>query len=268
MRIAVVGATGTIGTHVVELLEEQGHEVARISRTHGVDVVTGDGLAPALAGVEVIVDAASSSNPEERAATEFFRATAHNLQEAGARAGARRLVLVSIIGIDAFHAGYMAAKQVHERAAREGPLPVSVLRAAPFHELVARMLEWGRQDGVSRVPSMRAQLMAARSAAAALAQLASGAAPFDRAAEERFIEIAGPRPEDFVDAARRLVARRGESLRVEAAADPDDADRAAYESGAQLPGPGALLVGPTFDEWLDTVFPGRGAELHGGQPRA
>lgn len=259
MRIAVAGATGSIGKHLVDLLEEQGHEVVPISRSHGIDVVTGAGLAPALAGVEVVVDAASSPSPEERAATGFFRAAARNLQEAGARAGARRLVLVSIIGIDAFRAGYMAAKQVHERAAREGPLPVAILRAAQFHELVARMLEWGQQDGVSRVPGMRAQLVAARSAAAVLAQLAVGAVPLARTAEERFVEVAGPRPEDFADAARRLVARRGDTLRVEAAADPDDRNRTAYESGAQLPGPAALLVGPTFDEWLAAAFPERGA---------
>jgi uncharacterized protein YbjT (DUF2867 family) len=268
MRIAVIGATGTIGAHLVDLLEEQGHDVARISRSHGVDVVTGSGLEAALEGAEVVVDAASSPSPEERAATEFFRAAARNLQEAGARAGARRLVLVSIIGIDAFRAGYMAAKQVHERAAREGPLPVAILRAAQFHELVGRMLEWGRQDGSSKVPGMRAQLVAARSAAVVLAQLAIGAAPLARSAEERYVEVAGPRPEDFADAARRLVARRGEALRVEAAMDPDEVNRAAYAAEAQLPGPGALLVGPTFDEWLEAMLPGPGAELHGGAPQA
>lgn len=162
----------------------------------------------------------------------------------------------------------MAAKRAHERAARGGPLPVSVLRAAQFHELVARMLEWGRQDGVSRVPGMRAQLVAARAAAAVLAQLATGSGAFARATEERFIEVAGPRPEDFADAARRWVERRGEALRVEAIADPADPDRGAYEAGAQLPGPGALLVGPTFDEWLETALAAPGAGLPGGQPSA
>jgi uncharacterized protein YbjT (DUF2867 family) len=266
MRIAVAGATGTIGRHVVELLREQGHEVKEIARSQGVDVVTGNGLAAALAGAATIVDATSSPTPDERAATAFFTAAARNLQLAGAQAGARRLVVVSIIGIDAFRAGYMAAKRAHERAARSGPLPVSVLRAAQFHELVGRMVGWGLAGGVSRVPRMRVQLVAARSAAAVLARLAVAEDPFARVAEERFVEVAGPRAEDLVDAARRLVARRGDALRVEALADPADPDRAAYDSGAMLPAPGAVLAGPTFDEWLDSELPRARPEVEAGPP--
>jgi uncharacterized protein YbjT (DUF2867 family) len=269
MRIAVAGATGTIGRHVVEYLGGWGHEVVQISRSGGVDVVTGSGLDAALSGVECIVDAASSHTPEQRAATAFFTAGARNLQQAGARAGARRLVVVSIIGVDAFRAGYMAAKVAHERAAREGPLPVAVVRAAQFHELVGRMVEWGRGDDVSRVPRMRAQLVAARAAGEVLARIAAGEGPAARAAEERFVEVAGPRPEDFVEAARRLVARRGDPVRIEGMADPADPDRAAYDSGAQLPGPGAILAGPTFDAWLDAELPPRPhVDVHSGGPPA
>ena len=122
-KIAVAGATGRVGRHVVDVLKAGGHDVVAMSRSSGVDVVTGDGLAEALEGVECVIDAASGPSPDQEAATEFFTAAARNLQEAGERAGAHRIVVVSIIGCDRFTAGYGAAKVAHERAMQSGPLP-------------------------------------------------------------------------------------------------------------------------------------------------
>src|SRR6266516_7583545 len=99
-KIAVAGATGRAGRHVVDLLKAGGHDVVAMSRSGGVDVVSGEGLEEALAGVECIVDAASGPSPDQEAATEFFTAAARNLQEAGERAGVTRIVVVSIIGCD------------------------------------------------------------------------------------------------------------------------------------------------------------------------
>ena len=79
-KIAVAGATGRVGRHIVDILEAQGHEVAAIARSRGVDVVTGAGLDEALSGAEVVIDAATGPSPDERAATEFFTAAARNLQ--------------------------------------------------------------------------------------------------------------------------------------------------------------------------------------------
>jgi uncharacterized protein YbjT (DUF2867 family) len=73
-KIAVAGATGRVGRHVADVLEEQGHDVVAISRSAGVDLVTGDGLADALHGVESVVDASSGASPEEQTATDFFTA--------------------------------------------------------------------------------------------------------------------------------------------------------------------------------------------------
>jgi uncharacterized protein YbjT (DUF2867 family) len=252
-RVAVAGATGRVGCHVVDLLEESGHEVVSISRSNGVDVVTGAGLAEALAGVDSVIDVATGASPQQEAATEFFTTAARNLHELGERAGVRRLVVASIIGTDRFTAGYGAAKAAHERAMQSGPIPVCVLRAAQFHEFVEELVQWGRQGDVSYVPKMRTQLVAARTVAEGLVDLATGPelAFKTSSAEAPILEIAGPREESLVETAKLLVGRRGEPVRIEAVSDPADPDRDVLESGGLLPGPDAILAGPSFEEWLD-----------------
>jgi uncharacterized protein YbjT (DUF2867 family) len=105
-RIAVAGATGRVGRHAVDVLSEGGYDAAAVSRSSGVDVVTGEGLAEALTGVDAVIDAATGASPEHQAATEFFTTAAANLQRLGERAGVKRIVVVSIIGTDHFTAGY------------------------------------------------------------------------------------------------------------------------------------------------------------------
>lgn len=254
-KIAVAGATGRVGRHVVDVLRASGHHVVAISRSGGVDVVTGDGLAAALDGAEVIIDAATGPSPDQQAATGFFTAEARNLQQAGQQAGVQWIVVVSIIGIDRFTAGYNAAKVAHEKAMLAGPIPVRILRAAQFHEFVAQLVEWGRQGEVSYVPKMRTQLVAARTVAQALADLATGMAPavIPDLAGAPIPEIAGPRAENLVDMATLLTARRGDLVKIEGVSDPADPDHDLYQNGALLPGPHATLAGPTFEEWLDSA---------------
>jgi uncharacterized protein YbjT (DUF2867 family) len=247
--IAVAGATGRVGRHVVDVLTERGHRVVPMSRATGVDVVTGKGLAEALAGVDAIVDAASWPTPEQDKATEFFTTAARNLHEAGERADVRRIVVVSIIGTDRFTAGYGAAKQAHERAMLAGPIPTRVLRAAQFHEFVEQLVGWGTRGDVAYVPPMRTQLVAARTVAEVLADMAT--APDGDAAP--FAEVAGPREENLVEVVKLFVSRRGGPARVEAAEDTTDPDHDVYVDGSLLPGPDAILAGPTFAEWLDAA---------------
>jgi uncharacterized protein YbjT (DUF2867 family) len=251
IKIAVAGATGRAGRHAAETLEARGHDVIRMSRATGVDVITGDGLAEALTGADCIIDATTGPSPEEAPATQFFTTAARNLHEAGSAAGARRMVIVSIIGCDRFTGGYMAAKLAHERAALAGPIPARILRAAQFHEFVAQLLDWGRQDGASYVPKMRTQLVAARTVGEVLADLAT--APDDRLGSGEgapIAEVAGPRVETLVEMARLVAARRGDPARVEERSDPADPDRELLEDGRLLPGPNAIVRGPTFEEWL------------------
>jgi uncharacterized protein YbjT (DUF2867 family) len=253
-KIAVAGATGRLGQPLVEILQARGHEVVPMSRSQGVDVVTGEGLDWALIGVDTIIDAATGPSPDEASATEFFTTSARSLQRAGAAAGVKRIIVVSIIGIDKFHRGYNAAKLAQERALLEGPLPVRIVRAAQFHEFVEPLVGWTIQDGVAHVPAMRTQLVAA----SAVAEAVADAAEEPDIENGRITEIAGPQEERLADAAAALFASRGDSTEIRETsggllANPNDPDAEAYADGAVLPNPGAKLAGPTFAEWLRTV---------------
>jgi hypothetical protein len=113
-------------------------------------------------------------------------------------------------------------------------------------------MDWGRQDGAIYLPKMRTQLVAAHTVAETLADLATGCGPGPARGPNGvpILEIAGPREESLVEAARLLAAHRGEAVRIEAVSISDDPDHAVYESGALPPGPDAILAGPTFEEWL------------------
>jgi uncharacterized protein YbjT (DUF2867 family) len=251
-KIAVAGATGRVGRHVVDVLAARGHDVVPMSRATGVDVITGAGLPQALAGVGCVIDVATGPSPDEQPATEFFTTAAANLHSAGERAGVARMVVVSIIGCDRFAGGYAAAKVAHEKAMTSGPIPTQLLRAAQFHEFVDQLMQWGRQGEVCYVPKMRTQLVAARTVAEELADLATDPAWMRASGSATGVipEIAGPREESLVYVAMLLASRRGDSVKIEAVNNPADPERLA-ETGALLPGPHATLAGPTFEEWLD-----------------
>jgi hypothetical protein len=157
---------------------------------------------------------------------------------------------VSIIGIDNFTAGFLASKPVHEAANLAGPLPARILRAAQFNEFVAQILDWQEGD-VAYVPSWPSQLVAARTVAEALVDLATDPdAPAQPAPGTPIPEIAGPREENLAEAAKLLGARRG--IEVVGVDEPDDPDAEIYAKGGLLPSLHAKLAGPTFREWLDT----------------
>ena len=246
-KIAVTGATGRIGTHIVDVITEQGHEVVPLSRGTGVDVITGEGLDAALAGVEILIDATTGPSPDEQEAIAFFTTAARNLQAAAAKAGVKRIVIISIVGTDRFQHGYNAGKNAQEAAILEGPVEARIVRAAQFHEFVESLMQWGRQGDTITVWEMQTQVVGARAAAEEIVAVAL--------AEQTstIVEVAGPRAERLVELARLTAAHDGDTATVEEG--PAPADPELYTSGALLPGPGARLVGPTYADWLATTRP-------------
>lgn len=251
MKIAVVGATGHIGRAAVDVLNSRGHQVVEIARATGVDVYTGEGLAAALSGVQVVLDTTNAPSTETDVVQDFFATTARNVQQAAAAAGCLRIIVVSIIGIDAFTAGHYAGKLVQERTYSAGPVPVRIVRAAQFHEFTEMMLAWTTDGDLATIPAMRTQLVDTRTVAEKLVEIGVADDGPTR------LDIAGPGEIRLVDAVAMVAARRGTPARVTETADVDDPDHLRLAGGALLPGPDAILAGPTFAEWLDEHHPAR-----------
>ncbi|MDX6741108.1 SDR family oxidoreductase [Actinocorallia sp. A-T 12471] len=243
MRIAVAGGTGTVGGHVVAALAEAGHEPVVLSRAGGVDLVTGRGLAAALDGVEAVVDAANVTTLSRKKAEAFFTAETTHLLEAGARAGVRHHVLLSIVGIDRVPFGYYQGKVVQENLVEAGNVPWTVLRATQFHEFAAQTVRTLPPGPVAVVPRARVQPIAAREVAEALAELAVGGP------RGRVPDLAGPREEYLPEMVRALLRHRGDRRAVLALPVPGSAGRAMREGG-QLPVGSGPRGSQTYASWL------------------
>jgi|SRR2546427_2198086 len=245
-KIVVIGGSGVAGVHLVEALRRAaGVDALSVSRHSGVDVTTGVGLDKFLSGVQRVVDVSSTESPDEGISRTFFVASAKHLQRAAERAGVERLFVLSIVGVDQLSHGYAAAKFEQERTIRSGAVPAFVVRSTQFYELVQRIRNWGLRDGIWWVQDQLVQPVAVAAVVSVLAELVLTESP-----PAAISEVAGPQREQLVDMARRWAARRGE--RVEVRGIPDDSpDGRAFKSGALLPGHGATITGPTFQQWLD-----------------
>jgi uncharacterized protein YbjT (DUF2867 family) len=241
MKIAVAGGTGVAGRWTVEALRAGGHEAIVIARSAGSDLVTGDGLDAALAGVDAVIDATNVASTGKRASSEFFEATARTLMGTAAAAGVRHIVALSIIGIERVPYGYYQGKLRQEQVLKESPVPVSILRAAQFHEFPGQYL--AKLPGpVVLVPRWRAQPVAAREVGAELARIAAG----DPVAMS---ELAGPREEIMADMIRQVVHARGDRRLVVSVRVPGAAGKAMAAGGGLPDRPGALGT-QTFTDWV------------------
>jgi uncharacterized protein YbjT (DUF2867 family) len=247
MRIAVAGATGHIGTLAAAALGRGAHEVVPVSRSVGVDLVTGDGLDRLdgmLAGVEAVVDATNATGTDPDAVVAYFGTATRNLLAAEQRAGVRHHVLLSIVGIDrvAGNAHY-AAKREQERLVEAGPVPWTIVPVTQFHDFAAMVASWTEHDGVATIAPLLVQPIAPADVAEVLAEVASGEP------HGRYPDVAGPEPQDLVDMARRTNEVRGRSVRlVPTWSGPFGTSMA---GNVLLPGDGARLMPTTFDAWLD-----------------
>lgn len=243
-RIVVVGGSGRVGAKLVATLRERGHDVLSASRRSGVDTVTREGLADAVAGAAVVVDVTNSTSFEQEAPMHFFRTSCANLLAAAEAAHVRHHIALSIVGTERLlESGYFRAKMAQEELIKASLLHHTILRSTQFFDFLPRIAEADADGRVVRVSPAFAQPIAADEVAAALADLAMSAPRND------MIEHAGPERFHLDDIVRRVMKANGDPR-------PVIADARARYFGAPLsedtltPDEGAIIGVTRFDEWL------------------
>lgn len=251
LRIAIAGATGTVGRHVVAAAAHRGHDVVGLSRSTGVDVYTGAGLDAALTGVQVVIDVTNAATLSARKSRRFFVTSSTNLLSAGTRAGVAHHVSLSIVGIDDIDAGYYAGKLAQERCVAEAPVPSTIARTTQFHEFAAQQLAAARGP-VAVVPRFLTRPVAAAEVADHLVSVAEGTP------QGRVVDLVGPRDEVLVDMVRRLVRAQGGRREVVELPLPGTFGRGV--ASGSLRGARPYREGRvTFDEWLIRGGPAGGS---------
>jgi uncharacterized protein YbjT (DUF2867 family) len=243
MRIAVAGATGNIGGRTAAILERDGHDVVRISRSLGVDLMTGDGLDDALRGVDAVVDAISAPPTDRERTAAYFGTTTRNLLAAEQRAGVRHHVLLSIVGIHGIEGNaHYSGKREQERLITEGPVPWTIVPATQFHDFAAMVVSWTEKDGVATIAPLLVQPIAPNDIANVLAELATGEP------QGQYVDVAGPETQDLVDMARRTLEVRGRTVKLVPTWSGVFGESMA--GNVLLPDADARIAPTTFDEWL------------------
>ena len=252
MRIVVVGGSGLIGSKVVAKLAEHGHEAVNASPNTGVNSLTGEGLAEALADAEVLVDVSNSPSFDAEPALSFFQTATGNLLAAEATAGVKHHVALSVVGTDRLsESGYMRAKQVQEKLIEEASIPYSIVHATQFFEFVMGIANDATEGNTVRVAPVLIQPMAAEDVATAVEQIAVGAP------RNAMVEIGGPEQFRLDELVRRTLQVRDDSRGVVA----DDSARyfgARLSERTLVPDEDALLGATHYEDWLrDAIAAGR-----------
>lgn len=243
MRIVVAGGTGTVGRFVTEAAAGSGHDVVVLSRANGANVLTGEGLAAALAGADAVIDVTNlATTLSAKKSIAFFETAARHLLAAEQRAGVRHHIALSIVGIDGIDTSYYAGKLAQERAVAAGTVPFTVARAAQFHEFAGQILRLV-SGPFAPMPRTLMRPVAAREVGAHLVSVAEGGAI------GRAQDLVGPRDESLADLARRQLAADGIRRRVIDIRLPGAYGKG-LASGALRGRPDALQGEMTFDEWL------------------
>lgn len=248
MRVAIAGASGRIGSLTSDALRRDGHDVVAISRTHGVDLMSGDGLDEVLAGVDVVVDTTSINSTTEAETLGFFTTATTHMLAAEQRAGVGHHVVLSIARANTTVAGnaHHAGKRAQEAFVEAGSIPYTIVPSTQFHDFPADAVGWVESDGVAQLPPLLMQPIAPLDVAEIVARLAVGPP------QGRYRDIAGPETQDMIDMARRTLAVQGRSVRLVPTWHSGMFDETA-SGDALLPGEDAEIAATTFDEWLDSL---------------
>jgi uncharacterized protein YbjT (DUF2867 family) len=244
MKIVVIGGTGLIGSKLVKKLRGEGHDSLAASPDTGVDTITGEGLAEALEGAQVVVDVANAPAWEDAAVLDFFQTSSRNLLAAEKAAGVEHHVTLSVVGTDRLpDSGYLRAKVAQEEMVKAGPIQYTIVRATQFFEFIGRIADSSTDGDTVRLPPALVQPEAADDVASTLADVAVGAPLNDT------VELAGPEVFRLDELARRVLKASDDRRQV-------TADVHARYFGTELddrsltPGDDARIASTRFEDWL------------------
>jgi uncharacterized protein YbjT (DUF2867 family) len=244
MKIVVIGGTGLIGSKVVSSLRHDGHEVMAAAPSTGVNTITGEGLAEALAGAGVVIDVANAPSFADAAAMAFFKTSGRNLLAAEAEAGVGHHVALSVVGADRLpDNGYLRAKLAQEELIKAAGIPYTIVRATQFFEFLDGIADSSTHDGKVRVSPAHVQPVASDDVAALVAKVAI-MAPING-----MIELAGPERVSLDDLVRRYLQAKGDPRSVA----PDIHARyfgAELNDKSLTPGDNPHIGATSFEMWL------------------
>lgn len=242
MKIAVIGGTGLIGSQVVRILNEGGHEAVPHSPSTGVDLLSGAGIAEALAGAGAVVNLTNSPTFDEQSPV-FFRTSMDNLLAGARDAGVGHAVILSIVGVDQVpELDYYRAKTLQEDVLKAGPVPYSIVRSTQFFEFMDAVLSWTSDEHTVRLPATRVQPIASADIARAVADVAAGA-PLGGTRN-----VAGPEVFTLDELGRITLEAKGDKRAV--VVDDTAGMFAAVKGDALIAGDDAVLSTTTYREWL------------------
>src|SRR4029077_13923219 len=243
MKIVVIGGTGLIGSKTIPILRQGGHEALAASPNTGVNTITGEGLAKALVGAQVVVDLANAPSWEDKAVLEFFETSGRNLLAAEAAADVRHHVALSIVAIDRTDNSYFRAKIAQEKLIEASGIPYTIVRATQFMEFLGGIADSSVDGNKVRLAPILFQPIASDDVAAMVADAALAAS------RNGIVEIAGPERAPLNEIIARYLTAIGDPREV--VSDPE----ARYwgsrgEKHSLVPLGEARLGHIGFDEWL------------------
>jgi uncharacterized protein YbjT (DUF2867 family) len=243
MKIIVIGGTGLIGSRVVSNLNARGHEAISASPRSGVNTVTGEGLADALRGAQVVVDVSNSPSWEDQAVLEFFQKSTQNILAAAKAAGVGYYVALSVVGADRLpDSGYMRAKVAQENLMKAGSVPYTILRATQFMEFLGGIADASGGDEIKLTTALL-QPIAADDVAAAVTDVAL------EPPANATLDIAGPVAYPMAEIVGAYLQAKGDKRRI-VADDQTGYFGAALAKRALVPAGEARIGATSFDQWL------------------
>jgi uncharacterized protein YbjT (DUF2867 family) len=244
MKIVVIGGSGLIGKKLIPLLRGQGHEAVSASPSSGVNTITGEGLAAALAKADIVVDVTNAPSWEDQAVLEFFETSTRNILAAEAAAGVKHHVALSVVGDDCIlESGYMRAKFAQEKLIKANRAPYTILRATQFFEFLGAIA--GPGTDTVHVPNAPMQPIAADDVAAALADVAVGSPA------NGVLEVAGPEALPMAAFVGKALAASGDTRKVVADPQARYYGAALDDLGLKPRGPNPRIAPTRFEAWLN-----------------